>query len=179
LAPGDVASLHFAIMNRRLVVAAAVVAAIGVGAAASALLVQRSRARAADEAARLAASKPTEHGASLDNAMAAALVMYKAPPGATPCESAYNAYKASLDLSDAQHIHPVVLRLAAHDDFIARCGAFPPAVQSCLIPAYLAKNRRQCLTVKPSRDALDALVIVKPPGEWHPGDQEPLPDAAP
>ena len=106
--------------------------------------------------------------------MAAALAMYNAPVGATPCESAFNAFKASLDVSNTTHVKAVVARLAPHDEFIARCTEQPGDVQKCLVPAYLAKNRPQCIAVKPSPEALKAMVELRVSGEIHnPDDDDP------
>ena len=45
--------------------------------------------------------KETGHAVEIDHAMAAILALQRAPEGNTPCESAYNAFKASKDVSDS------------------------------------------------------------------------------
>jgi hypothetical protein len=100
------------------------------------------------------------HGAGIDRAMAAVLAMKTAPPGATPCETAYNAFKASKDVSDTQGVKAVVLRLAPRDEFLARCAQLPPQTQVCLSPPYMWSHHADCQGAKPPPDALTAMVEV-------------------
>jgi hypothetical protein len=120
-----------------------------------------------------AATVPSsEHGAGIDKAMAANRALYYAPLGNTPCESAYNAFKASYDLSQAQDVKPMVLWLAPRDEFLAQCGALPADTQQCLVPAYLSKHRDACQSAKPSRDALKPMVEMQV-AATTPDQQEP------
>jgi hypothetical protein len=101
---------------------------------------------------RLRASTPTpprpsamsEHAAGIDRAMAAVLALYEAPEGKTPCETAYNGYKASLDVSTEQGVKAAVLRLSPRDEFLAGCAALPSAAQQCLVRRYAAQHQKQC-----------------------------------
>jgi hypothetical protein len=98
------------------------------------------------------------HGAGIDHAMAAALAMVRAPEGATPCETAYNAFKASYDVSQTQDVKAVVLRLAPRDEFLAKCATLPPDGQVCLGPRYAARHRPECEAARPTPEALSPMV---------------------
>jgi hypothetical protein len=159
-------------MNRKLVVIGTVVLACGVGIAVFGPVQRRLHP---------APSPTTTHGNGIDHSMSAVLALYKAPPGATPCESAYNAFQASQDYAAQHSVTAVVLRLAPHDEFIARCTAQPTSTQQCLVPLYLSEHREECRKARPPDDVLDALVQVKHPSEpgspqgSEPGEPEPAP----
>jgi len=160
-------------MNRKLVAAATVVLVAGV-----AVVVFGAVGRSARSSPPAPAS--SGHGPGIDHAMSAVLALYHAPVGATPCESAYNAFKASLDVSTQQNATPVVQWLAPHDDFLARCNALPPATQQCLVPLYLSEHRAECQKAKPSDDTLKTLAQLKQaaePGSQGPDQSEPPPFA--
>ena len=139
-------------MNRRLIAAATIVLVGGVAVAVFGSVERRSHPHPAPS---------SQHAAGIDHAMSAVLVLYHAPVGATPCESAYNAFKASLDLSNEQHVTAVVTWLAPHDDFIARCAALPAKSQQCVVPIYLAEHRAECASAKPPDDVLKAMAQMK------------------
>jgi hypothetical protein len=139
-------------VNRRLIAAATLVLVAGV-----AVVVFGSTRRRE----HVAPASSSGHGAGIDHAMGAVLALYHAPEGSTPCESAYNAFKASQDLATQKQLTPVVLKLAPHDQFIATCGALPPKTQQCMVPLYLAEHRPECAGAKPAQDVLDSLVQVK------------------
>lgn len=101
------------------------------------------------------------HGAGIDHAMSAVVALYHAPEGATPCESAYNAFKASQDVSTTQNATAVVTKLAPRDQFLATCGGLPPLSQKCMVPLYLAEHRPECKPAKPAQDVLDSMVQMK------------------
>jgi hypothetical protein len=149
-------------MNRKLVAIGTAVLACGIGVAVFGSVHGRAPVRPA----------PTStHGNGIDHSMSAVLALYKAPTAATPCETAYNAFKASQDYAAQEHVTAIVLRLAPHDDFIARCTAEPPLTQQCIVPLYLSQHRPECAKAKPSQDVLDALVLMKHPTE--PGEPNP------
>jgi hypothetical protein len=89
---------------------------------------------------------PTEsdHGTGIDHSFAGFLALDHAPEGKTPCETAYNAYKASLDAAEAAQARSLVLHLAARDEFLNLCAAFPENEQRCLTPKYLREHRDAC-----------------------------------
>jgi hypothetical protein len=151
-------------MNRKLLVGVSIVAIVAAAAVAFSAS-KRGAAKAGPTSSR------SEHGNGIDNAMGAINALYHAPVGATPCESAYNAFKASLDFSTQQGTTPVVLRLAPHDDFIARCTALPEQTQKCVWPAYMAEHRDECKPLKPPDATLNAMVELKRNAE--PSPQEP------
>lgn len=98
------------------------------------------------------------HGMGMDHAMGAVLAMQRAPEGKTPCESAYNAFKASYDFSQEHDVKAVVLRLAPHDEFLARCAELPPPVQACLVPSYITHHREECARSRASQEMLKPMV---------------------
>ena len=124
-------------MNRTVIVIAAV-AALATGVVVFAAIARRP------SPSHPHAAPSSTHASGIDHEMAAALAMYKAPEGSTPCETAYNAFEASKDVSDKEGVTPVVLRLSPHDDFVQRCEALPPATQKCLAPTYVARHRPDC-----------------------------------
>ncbi|HEY1692821.1 MAG TPA: hypothetical protein VGG39_11705 [Polyangiaceae bacterium] len=149
-------------MNRRLVVIGTVVLACGVGIAVFGSVRRRAPVQPA---------ATSTHGNGIDHAMSAVLALYSAPTGKTPCESAFNAFKASEDYAAKEHVTAVVISLTPHDDFIARCTAQPPLTQQCIVPLYLSQHRDECAKVKPSQQVLDSLAILKHPTE--PGESNP------
>ncbi|MGD0528990.1 MAG: hypothetical protein ABSE49_27880 [Polyangiaceae bacterium] len=139
-------------MNRRLVAIATVVVVAGV-----AVVVFGSGQRRGNPLP--AATSP--HSEDIDHAMSAVLELYRAPQGTTPCETAYNAFRASLDFSTQHPVTPVVLRLASHEDFIARCSGLPVLTQECLAPRYISEHRAECRNAKPPDDVLASMVEMK------------------
>jgi hypothetical protein len=149
-------------VNRRLIAAATLVLVAGV-----AVVVFGSVGRRTHPAQP--AASISEHGAGMDHAMGAVNALYHAPEGSTPCESAYNAFKNSLDVSTQKQLTPVVFKLAPRDQFLATCGSMPAMTQQCLVPLYLSEHRDACQSAKPQRDLLDSIVQVKHATE--PGSQ--------
>ena len=149
-------------MNRRLVAAATLVLVAGVAVIVFGTV--RGRTHPAPPVASISA-----HGAGMDHAMGAVNALYHAPEGSTPCESAYNAFKYSLDVSAQKQLTPVVLKLAPRDQFLATCGSLPAPTQQCLVPAYLSEHREACQKAKPQQDVLDSLVQLK--HAMEPGSQ--------
>jgi hypothetical protein len=140
-------------VNRRLVAAATLVLVAGVA------VVVFGSTRSHVEHPPPATS--SGHGAGIDHAMGAVLALYHAPEGSTPCESAYNAFKASQDLAAQKNLTPVVLKLAPRDQFLATCSGLPAPTQQCMVPMYLAEHRPQCAGAKPPQDVLDSMVQLK------------------
>jgi hypothetical protein len=80
----------------------------------------------------------------MDRSFAGYLALYHAPEGKTPCETAYNAYKASLDEAEAAQAKALVLHLAPREEFLTLCGTFPETEQRCLSPKYLREHHDAC-----------------------------------
>ena len=158
-------------MNRRLLVGASVVVVL----AGAAVVFASVGRRSSPAHPHPAASGPSEHGNGMDHAMSAILVMYKAPAGNTPCESAYNAFKASQDYAAANDATAVVLRLAPRDEFLQRCAALPPLSQQCMVPAYLAQHRQECAKAKPAPEALSPMIELKQREEGTGGGPDEMP----
>jgi hypothetical protein len=136
----------------RLILAAAIVGA------ALFLVLRRNHPPAPPTAAPPVPGQESEHGAGIDHAMAAVLAMQNAPEGATPCETAYNAFKASKDVSDTRDVKAVVLRLAPRDEFLTRCADLPPQTQLCLAPRYMWQHRTECRGASPAAANLSGMV---------------------
>lgn len=161
-------------MNRQIAAAATLVLVAGV-----AVVVFGSTRRRAVHPAPAASEDP--HAAGIDRVMGAVVALYHAPDGGTPCETAYNAFKASLDLSTEKQLTPVVLKLAPRDQFLATCGGLSPVTQQCMVPLYLVDHRSECEKAKPPQDVLDSLVTMKhaaEPGSPGAGQQE-MPEPPP
>jgi len=136
----------------RLLLAAAIVGA------ALFLVLRRNHPPAPPTAAPPVPGQESEHGAGIDHAMAAVLAMQNAPEGATPCETAYNAFKASKDVSDKQDVKAVVLSLVPRDEFLTRCADLPPQTQLCLAPHYMWQHRAECRGASPGGANLSGMV---------------------
>jgi hypothetical protein len=144
-------------MKRNVLVGAIVVLVAGVAAAAYATVTRREGAHHPH------AAPSSDHAEGIDRAMAAALALYKAPEGATPCESAYNAFSASQDVAARQGVTPVVVHLAPREEFLARCNAAPSATQPCMVPRYAAHHRPECPGgVRSAIQALGPALELKP-----------------
>ncbi len=120
------------------------------------------------------------HAEGIDQNMASILALLKAPEGATPCETAFNAYQHSLDVAKEQRVKSAVIRLAPRDEFLATCGALPADVQQCMVPRYDVDHKRDCDKVRwgetdDVRDKVSSLVeVVRPEKPARP----PLPAAS-
>ena len=75
--------------------------------------------------------------------MGSILALYHAPEGSTPCETAYNAFKASQDYSAREKVTAAVVGLAPREDFLQRCNALSPATQRCMVPLYMTQHKRR------------------------------------
>lgn len=102
---------------------------------------------------------PSTHVAAMDDQYASVVAMYRAPEGASPCESAYNAFAAEAEaarsLGRASHFSFVADRAA----FLAGCEALDPEARSCLIPRYHARHRDACDRALPPVEALSHLFV--------------------
>lgn len=78
--------------------------------------------------------------AQVDQKMAPLAARFTAPEGPTPCESAYNAWKASAEATGDK----ATFRVPAKDVFLARCGGLPEEQQMCLTAAYEVTHRSTC-----------------------------------
>ncbi len=156
----------------RLLLAAAIVGA------ALFLVLRRNHPPAPPPPAPPAPGQESAHGAGIDHAMAAVLAMQNAPEGATPCETAYNAFKASKDVSDTQDVKAVVLRLAPRDEFLTRCADLPPQTQQCLAPRYMWQHRAECRGASPAAN-LSGMVELLRRTEPTVEDQSVVPEPGP
>lgn len=104
---------------------------------------------------------PSPHGAAMDEAFASVVSMYHAPEGATPCESAYNAFAAEAEaarsLGRESHFAFVADRVA----FLAGCEALAPEARPCLVPRYRVRHRGACEQALPPVEALSHLFVAR------------------
>jgi len=112
----------------------------------------------------------SEHGSGIDNVMGSVRALYHAPEGKTPCESAYNAFKNSLDVAQSEGVKAVITKLAPREDFLATCGALPASSQTCMVPRYLASHREECKAAQPPRETVDKMVVVEQRAEPRKGE---------
>jgi hypothetical protein len=112
----------------------------------------------------------SRHALGMDHEMSTLLALYQAPEGATPCESAYNAFKASQDLAAARGpaAVAVVLKLAPREQFLARCDALPAEARPCLIPSYEVRHRPECAKLRPPQAVLDEMFVLRQMPPSHP-----------
>jgi hypothetical protein len=130
-------------------------AAVGIVAAAAILVLPRARHKPSPPSAP--SSAPAGHGASIDHQFASYFALYDAPEGATPCESAFNAFQHSIDVAAREHLKPIVISVAPHDEFVARCAMVPSAQQACLVPRYRRDHDAECKSNRPPDDVLREL----------------------
>jgi hypothetical protein len=102
------------------------------------------------------------HAASIDDSYSTVTAMYKAPEGATPCESAYNAIAAEQDAAQATKHESIFKFVAAKDEFSRVCQALPAASQACLVPRYQARHRVECANASASSQQLEKLYVLRP-----------------
>ena len=118
------------------------------------------------------------HGQEIDNAHASQLAMYKAPEGATPCESALNAFVAEADAARSLGRPSIFSFVAERDAFLASCNALGPVVQACLAPRYAARHRAECETAMPANAELAKLFVLRDVSV-APAKEPPLPAPKP
>jgi hypothetical protein len=120
-------------MSRKRAVLAAIVVLLGGGAIVFAFERQRARERAG----------PQPEG--VDYRMAPLAAAYDAPDGATPCETAYNAFRAMDDVAKQRGVGGVPWgTLPDRATFLARCDRLTPQEQECAQPRYQARHHKEC-----------------------------------
>ncbi len=83
-----------------------------------------------------------EHVKEVEAKMAPLTALFTADAGATPCETAYNSFKAFLD-ADPEGRN-TTFALPERDVFLARCSKLTDEEQQCLSAAYQATHRDTC-----------------------------------
>ncbi len=84
----------------------------------------------------------TQH---LEDSMQPMHLMMNAPEGGTPCETAYNAYKAFDSAAGSMSGGGRTWgKLPDQATFVARCGKLSEKEQKCLAPRYWAHNHDEC-----------------------------------
>lgn len=103
----------------------------------------------------------SEHGKEMDDAFASVLAMYDAPEGATPCETALNAFEAEAAAAEKLGRPSYFSYVASRDVFLAGCRALTPEAQPCLAPRYQARHRDACGSALPPEGELAHLFVVR------------------
>ena len=76
----------------------------------------------------------------------------KAPKGASPCETAYNATKAMIDVLKQKMPDAASKPMPPKDKFVAACKELSPALQNCLAPAYSIDHLTECQEAQSKMD---------------------------
>ena len=97
------------------------------------------------------------HGAGIDEAHATVLAMYDAPEGATPCETAHNAFAAEAEAARSLGRESYFSFVADRAEFLAGCEELEPTTQRCLAPSYQARHREACKKALPEELTLPHL----------------------
>lgn len=121
---------------------------------------------------------PSPHGAAMDESLASVLAMYRAPEGATPCESAHNAFAAEAEAARSLGRESHFAFVADRDAFLVGCEALAPEARPCLVPRYRARHRDACGRALPPVEALSHLFVAREesePMEPEPPFLEPTP----
>jgi hypothetical protein len=69
---------------------------------------------------------------------------YQASEGATPCETAYNAFRAMEDVAKGRGSSLPFGALPPKETFVARCAKLPEQEQLCFQPRYQAQHHDIC-----------------------------------
>jgi hypothetical protein len=85
-----------------------------------------------------------EHRQALEHELAPLTAMMKAPDGATPCETAFNAFSAYDTTAKAQGGARPWVELPDRAGFLTRCGTLSQQEQQCLQPRYQARQHDVC-----------------------------------
>jgi hypothetical protein len=88
--------------------------------------------------------RPIHHHDDFDPRAEALKALYDAPPGATPCESSWNAIDAFRKRSDELHNPPPMERFPEQGVFMKLCADVPDAEQPCLVPKYELEHSVEC-----------------------------------
>lgn len=139
--------------------AAALAAALAAIVAASAIFLTTRSDAAPPTPAAAQRTGVSEHGAAMDDAYASVVAMYHAPEGATPCESAHNAFVAEAEAAQKLGRESHFAFVAERAEFVAGCQALAPDAQSCLVPRYRARHRDACAQALSSVATLAHLFV--------------------
>ena len=125
-----------------------------------------------------APDRVSPHGQEIDQAHAPQIAMFKAPEGATSCESALNAFVAEAAAARTLGRPSMFSFVADRDAFLAGCNALGSETQACLIPRYAARHREGCETALPTNDKLAHLFVLREESEAT-AKEPPLPTPKP
>lgn len=150
-------------MNRKLVVAAVLVAA---GAVAG-IFVVRGRGGSKHH---VHADTTSVHAGGIDQTDTAVSLeaMMNAPEAGTPCETAYAAIEAEQQAVKLRGTKSIFEWVAPKADFLASCQTLTPGQQKCMALRYRRQHDDECLRERPSADALAKLIRGVPVPEPSP-----------
>jgi hypothetical protein len=89
-------------------------------------------------------SEREEHRQAIEHELAPLTAMMKAPDGATPCETAFNAFSAYDTTAKGQGASRPWVELPDRAGFLARCTTLSQSEQQCLQPRYQAHHHDVC-----------------------------------
>jgi len=140
-------------MNRKLVVAAALVAAGAI----TAIVVVRGRGGGKHH---VHADTKTVHAGGFDQSDTAVSLeaMMNAPEAGTPCETAYAEIEAEQRAVKLRGTKSIFEWVAPKPDFLANCQALTPGQQKCMPVHYRREHDDECQRERPSPDTLAKLI---------------------
>lgn len=110
---------------------------------------------------RVDTTKVSEHATGIDRRMAQVVAMLKAPEGATPCESYWNAIQAERTAATAGGHRSIFVRVLERPEFFRLCEGLSAETQRCLVPRYHAANRDACMPHRPPTDVMNQLFELR------------------
>jgi hypothetical protein len=111
---------------------------------------------------RLAEETEKQHIEGINHSLQPVLAFYKAPPGATPCDSCWNGLQAVAAAAQQQGVEPPWESLYDHDTFLAKCNAIPESDRKCVDPQYEMKNRDACNPIVERLHDENVLYVSRP-----------------
>jgi hypothetical protein len=94
---------------------------------------------------------------AIDNRFTPLRALLKAPEGSTPCETAYNGFKAFDDSPNPAGLPRPFGKLPDRDMFLKRCRALSTPEQLCLQPRYSVQHQQECNAILPK--IIDSTVV--------------------
>jgi hypothetical protein len=90
------------------------------------------------------------------------MTIMNAPEGATPCESAYNAFEAEQAALRLRGGRSMFEWVAPRADFLAACQSLTAVQQNCMAPRYRRDHEAECGPARPPDAQLAKMFIAYP-----------------
>jgi hypothetical protein len=120
-------------------------------------------------------TKPSQHGSGIDRKVAQLLAMDRAPEGATPCESGWNAIAAEQEAAKKLGKRSIFVKVAERSEFMRICNGLSKDAQQCMSSRYMNANRDKCQILRPPAETLSTMYEIRP--ELISPDEDPPPPA--